>query len=334
MSISPAVQSSLPPALRTPSSEAFDKDAQSSVLDSKKAAASEPVNQRESSSEPLNPFANLPTPFLPEPPLRVPPEEDALLQGAGVETGSGTSDLTIDIANFDPEGGGFFNPIGDVVPQPVPVPLPDSNSNFPTDFVPRSPFNPDPRPFVPGPQTPFPFPGAVVPGPPVPAPPLGLPPEEEALLQGAGGSAGSATGQSADGLEGPLTLTGTLPLNIDADEPITNRGEPIDLSEPIAFEPGGVVPGADFFTDFLGQPSAGQEVIDNARIQASPQAAPDVTSEPVNVSGNSGFLNPEKITGSRDVDAPSASTGNSNLLFAISSSLKEILSQLMNFLKL
>jgi len=378
MSIASTGQFSLPPALRNPSSEAeaFDKNAQSPVSDAKKAATSEPVNQKESSREPLNPFANLPdrpftpTPFpapppfpvfpgppVPEPPLTADPRETGGLSGAGSQDNVNVSPTTT-------------------------VPRPGSIPSFPTDFVPRGPFNPDPRPFVPGPQTPFPFPDSIVPGPPIPEPPLMLPPEEDALLRGAGAtgsngsagsptatpvsspviprpsftgsplvllpdgtvghsgnsldSAGSAAGQSADGLEGALTLTGPLPLNIDADEPITNGGEPIDLSEPIPFEPGGVVPGADFFTDFLGQPSAGQEVIDNARIQAAgPQATPQVTNEPaVNVPGNNGFLNPEKITGSRDADAPSVSTGNSNRLFAMSSSLKELLSRLENFLKL
>jgi len=147
-------QFSLPASIRNPLSEApqspnleSEKGSPASELANRKAGASEPQNRKDSASEPLNPFANLPsqpftpTPFpapfpfpgavnpgppVPEPPLRVDPETDALLkQGASDQSGaSGTSDLTIASEFFNPDGNG---PLpgngGDLsIPRPRPVP--------------------------------------------------------------------------------------------------------------------------------------------------------------------------------------------------------------------
>jgi len=163
--------------------------------------------ERGSAGQFTNPFANLPFP-TPGPPLTPDPETDALLNEvsqnnangqdapavsnpATVPTaiptsavsgtgGSGSaSNLSIDIAFFNPDGSGNPNPgTGGVF-------------DSPTEFIPRDPFNPLPRPF----PSPVPF----IPGPPMPAPPLTPPPEEDALFNGGIQSAGDASGAAVNG---------------------------------------------------------------------------------------------------------------------------------------
>jgi len=332
-------QFSLPASIKNPLSEApqspnidSEKGVPASELANRKAGAREPQNQKDSAREPLNPFANLPdrpftpspfpapSPFpgpdvlrppVPEPPLRVDPETDALLQqGASDQNGaSGTSNLSIDIDFFNPDGGGLPAGNGGGVLQPQPVPR-----EFLDSLPGRSPFNPDPRPFVPGGSTPipFPFPDLVRPGPPVPAPPLTPPPEEDALLQ--------TSGQNIGGLSGVPELADEI-LNIDADEPLLDS-----FGERIPFEPNGVPPGPDFFTDLLGGPSSSnQETINNARVQV---AASSASGEPSGTSSNGGILNTDAIN-------PTASNGGGNSdQDSIQFILKKFLSDLLNMFKL
>ena len=163
----------------------------------------------------------------------------------------------------------------------------------------------------------------------MPAPPLTPPPEEDAFFNEGIQSAGDASGSAVNG--------------DDANETPASATDPIvDLfGGPIPFEPNGVPPGPDFFTDALAGLNGSSQGVDNVRIQEDTDVATEGANEALSATNNGGAPS-SRGTPSAEVNTDSIDTAQSpfadgNSRSAIEnmvSNLKRLQNDLLSMLRL